>query len=92
MGNGPVWRRLGNRYSEIASRHAHGPPRYVDDSDTFVLSGMEDLFLFHCKPDSPKTYRPRTEGVFARIEHRRQQQITTGRSRQKKDWSAITEI
>ena len=39
-------------------------PRY-DATDVFVLSGAEDLV-----PVGPGRYRPRTEGLFARIEHR----------------------
>jgi RHS repeat-associated protein len=49
-------------------------PTYVDDDDVFVLSGAEDLVPV--RPDSTserhghrvRRYRPRTEGLFARIE------------------------
>ena len=59
---------------QISRRTDQGLPRY-DDTDTFVLSGAEDLVPL---PDAPDTttatgwkitrFRPRVEGLFARIE------------------------
>jgi RHS repeat-associated protein len=46
----------------VARKTSRGVPRYRDD-DTFVLSGAEDLV-----PVEAGVYRPRTEGLFARIE------------------------
>jgi Salmonella virulence plasmid 65kDa B protein len=48
-----------------------GIPRYrdqglPDERDTFVLSGAEDLIQVGSNPD---VFRPRTEGLFARITH-----------------------
>ena len=34
-----------------------------------ILSGSEDLVPISSEPDSPTRYRPRTEGLFARIDH-----------------------
>ena len=68
-GNGLYGVGWGIGIPEIARATAHGLPRYVDDSDTFVLSGMEDLVPLPLQAGQPQTYRPRTEGVFARIEH-----------------------
>ena len=49
-----------------------GIPRYGSEagakSDTFTLSGAEDLVRIS-KKDGVTAYRPRTEGLFARIEH-----------------------
>jgi hypothetical protein len=54
----------------IARKTSHGVPRY-DASDTFLLSGAEDLVPV--EPVGPRTmrYRPRTEGLFAQIVHHR---------------------
>ena len=54
-----------------------GIPRYrdssADEQDTFVLSGAEDLVEVESSTVDHeagiKTYRPRTEGLFARITH-----------------------
>ena len=50
----------------ISRKTSRGVPRY-DDSDTFLLSGAEDL-VHVATNGSRATYRPRTEGLFARIE------------------------
>lgn len=44
-----------------------GVPRY-GSADVFVLSGAEDLVPVESGVESNR-YRPRTEGLFARIEH-----------------------
>ncbi|MDJ0723341.1 MAG: SpvB/TcaC N-terminal domain-containing protein, partial [Desulfobacterales bacterium] len=74
-GNGPFG--LGWKLSipRITRKTEKGLPRYNDD-DVFVLSGAEDLVLAddQLSPDaqpegySVRRYRPRTEGLFARIE------------------------
>ena len=48
-----------------------GIPRYADERDTFVLSGAEDLVTV-AQFEGITRYRPRTEGLFARIEHHQQ--------------------
>ncbi|GIH02638.1 hypothetical protein Rhe02_07050 [Rhizocola hellebori] len=53
----------------VTRKTSHGLPTY-GDSDTFVLSGAEDLVPVAQRP-GVTTYRPRTEGLFARIEHHR---------------------
>ncbi|HEX8110983.1 MAG TPA: SpvB/TcaC N-terminal domain-containing protein [Kofleriaceae bacterium] len=62
-----------------------GLPRYIDaeESDVFVLSGAEDLVPLQTEPVSRdgyriQRYRPRVEGLFARIERWTNQ--TTGDS------------
>jgi virulence plasmid B protein len=52
------------------TKTSKGIPRYADVSDTFLLSGAEDL-VPGTETAGATSYRPRTEGLFARIEHRR---------------------
>src|SRR5688572_498615 len=54
----------------VTRKISRGIPRYVDERDTFLLSGAEDLVPVAEKIGVTR-YRPRTEGLFARIEHRR---------------------
>ena len=69
-GNGPFgfgWQLSSPR---ITRKTEKGLPRY-DDSDVFVLSGEEDLVPTETASQPFHTvqrYRPRTEGLFARIE------------------------
>jgi RHS repeat-associated protein len=54
----------------VARKTSKGVPVYDDDRDTFLLSGAEDLVPV-ARPDAATVrYRPRTEGLFARIDHR----------------------
>jgi RHS repeat-associated protein len=62
----------------VMRQTAKGLPRYDDALDTFVLSGAEDLVpvpggssLTFGEPGFVQWYRPRTEGLFARIERYR---------------------
>src|SRR5205809_1347530 len=51
----------------VSRRTAKGVPRF-DDTDVFIISGVEDLV--RVAPVGERTrYRPRTEGLFALIEH-----------------------
>jgi len=82
-GNGPFG--LGFRLSlpQITRKTDKGLPRYDDEGepDVFVLSGAEDLVpalrgdgtldRFEEGDDLVQRYRPRVEGMFARIERRR---------------------
>ncbi len=60
----------------ICRKTAKGVPRYQDlaasptDRDVFILSGAEDLVPIAAATVDEVLYRPRTEGLFARIEHR----------------------
>jgi hypothetical protein len=79
-GNGP-W-GIGWRLSvpQIARKTSKGLPRYADgeESDIFILSGAEDLVPVASENGEiqelergefvVRRYRPRTEGMFARIE------------------------
>ncbi|MEP6862942.1 MAG: SpvB/TcaC N-terminal domain-containing protein [Deltaproteobacteria bacterium] len=71
---GPGW---AIRVPEITRRTDKGIPRYADaiESDVFILSDQEDLVpVADETPDDGdyrvNTYRPRVEGLFARVERR----------------------
>jgi hypothetical protein len=53
----------------IRRKTAKGIPVYDDREDVFVLSGAEDLVELAGTATGVTGYRPRTEGLFARIEH-----------------------
>src|SRR5215212_7367804 len=61
-GNGPFGLGWGLSLPGVARKTSHGVPRYDDAIDTFILSGSEDLVPISSAPDSPRRYRPRTEG------------------------------
>jgi RHS repeat-associated protein len=48
-----------------------GVPSFVEEADTFLLSGAEPLVPVRPAPGGAMVYRPRTEGLFARISHYR---------------------
>jgi RHS repeat-associated protein len=54
----------------VARQTLHGLPRYAA-GDVFVLSGAEDLVPLDDESVALTAYRPRTEGLFAEIEHDR---------------------
>jgi RHS repeat-associated protein len=54
----------------VARQTRHGLPRYAS-GDVFVLSGAEDLVPLGDETAQQTAYRPRTEGLFAEIEHDR---------------------
>ncbi|HZN08266.1 MAG TPA: SpvB/TcaC N-terminal domain-containing protein, partial [Pyrinomonadaceae bacterium] len=60
--------------SSITRKTSAGIPRYDDSNDVFVLSGAEDLVPVSGDFPGVVRYRPRTEGVFARIEFHRDEQ------------------
>ena len=77
-GNGPFGMGWALSVPQISRKTEKGLPRYTDD-DTFLLSGAEDLVKADDNPPerpNPRlegiyqvtTYRPRIEGLFARIE------------------------
>lgn len=77
-GNGPFGFGWQLSCPRITRKTEKGLPRY-DDSDVFVLSGEEDLVPTETVAQPFHTiqrYRPRTEGLFARIE--KWQHNTTG--------------
>jgi RHS repeat-associated protein len=69
-GNGPFGLGWALSLPAVTRRTSRGLPTYDDDADTFVLSGTEDLVAVEQSAGITR-YRPRTEGLFARIEHHR---------------------
>lgn len=79
LGNGPFGLGWTVDIPSIKRNTERELPQYKDgeDADTFILSGSEDLVPFSEKPNQKKDngkeytvtrYRPRIEGLFARIE------------------------
>jgi hypothetical protein len=73
-GNGPYGLGWSLTIPGVSRKTSKGMPRYRNDpssgqeSDTFLLSGAEDLIPVS-ETGGITHYRPRTEGLFARIEH-----------------------
>ncbi|MDD1621875.1 MAG: hypothetical protein LUQ11_10385 [Methylococcaceae bacterium] len=55
----------------VMRKTSDGLPRYDDDQDNFVLSAAEDLVPVDVQANLTR-YRPRTEGLSARIAHHRE--------------------
>ncbi len=55
----------------VSRKTSDGIPRYQNESDVFVLSGAEDLVPISGAFPGTVRYRPRTEGLFARINFHR---------------------
>jgi RHS repeat-associated protein len=68
-GNGPFGLGWGVSIPGVSRQTSKGVPRYDDATDIFVLSGAEDLVPVPGGAAGVTRYRPRTEGLFARIEH-----------------------
>jgi Salmonella virulence plasmid 65kDa B protein len=68
-GNGPFGLGWSLSIPGVSRKTSRGIPRYADERDTFLLSGAEDLVPI-AETTGVTRYRPRTEGLFARIEHR----------------------
>ena len=72
--NGPYGLGWSLTIPGVSRKTSKGLPRYRNDSgpghegDTFLLSGAEDLIPVS-ETGGITRYRPRTEGLFARIEH-----------------------
>jgi hypothetical protein len=59
----------------VSRKTSMGVPRYGDSGDVFILSGAEDLVpVAELSTNTETRYHPRTEGLFARIEHHRDTQ------------------
>jgi len=70
-GNGPIGLRWALSVPGETRKTSHGLPRYEIDQGTFILSGAEDLVPVAKLAAGEIRYRPRTEGLFARIRHLR---------------------
>lgn len=69
-GNGPFGLGWNLSVPGVMRKTSEGLPRYDDNQDLFVLSGAEDLVPVESQPGLTR-YRPRSEGLFARIAHHR---------------------
>ena len=67
-GNGPFGLGWTLSVPGVSRRTAKGVPRYDEEHDVYVLSGTEDLVPVAGRFPGRVRYRPRTEGLFARIE------------------------
>jgi hypothetical protein len=73
-GNGPFGLGWSLGMPGVSRKTSKGVPRYHDSAadpeerDTFILSGAEDLVPLAGPENGVTRYRPRTEGLFARIE------------------------
>jgi RHS repeat-associated protein len=68
-GNGPFGLGWSLSIPGVSRQTSKGIPRYNDAQDLFILSGAEDLVPVSSRSEGVTRYRPRTEGLFARIEH-----------------------
>jgi RHS repeat-associated protein len=70
-GNGPFGLGWGLSIPGVSRKTSKGVPLYDDAKDTFLLSGAEDLVPVPGGALETTSYRPRSEGLFARIYHHR---------------------
>jgi RHS repeat-associated protein len=70
-GNGPFGLGWGLDVPAISRKTSLGVPVYDDGTDVFVLAGGEDLVPVGNPAAGVTSYRPRTEGAFAHIDHHR---------------------
>src|SRR5437762_73939 len=70
-GNGPFGLGWSLSIPGVSRKTSKGIPLYDDAKDTFLLSGAEDLVPVPGGPPGAIRYRPRTEGLFAHIDHHR---------------------
>jgi hypothetical protein len=68
-GNGPFGLGWSLSIPGITRKTSNGVPVYDDTRDVFTLSGAEDLVPVTGGLAGAPRYRPRTEGLFARILH-----------------------
>lgn len=77
QGNGPLGLGWSLSIPGVTRKSSKKIPRYIDNAanpeehDTFILSGAEDLVPVNALATGGMKYRPRTEGLFAQIERRR---------------------
>ena len=72
-GNGPFGLGWAVSVPGVSRKTTSGIPRYDDALDTFLISGAEDLVPVPAAISATR-YRPRTEGLFAHIDHYRESQ------------------
>src|SRR5207248_2182940 len=67
-GNGPFGLGWNLSIPGVSRKTSKGIPHYDDAHDVFILSGSEDLVPVAQPSPNITRYRPRTEGLFARID------------------------
>lgn len=67
-GNGPLGLGWALSVPGVSRQTSKRIPKYDDAKDTFILSGTEELVPVETTPGKTR-YRPRTEGMFARVYH-----------------------
>ena len=70
-GNGSFGLGWGLSVPGVSRKTSKGVPRYRDSEDVFILSGAEDLVPVSGEFPGEVQYRPRTEGLFAKITYHR---------------------
>src|SRR5215213_5604373 len=70
-GNGPFGLGWDLSVPGVSRETSKGVPLYDDSKDTFILSGAEDIVPVPGGSEGTTRYRPRTEGLFARITRHR---------------------
>jgi RHS repeat-associated protein len=88
-GNGPLGLGWKLAIPGVARKTSSGVPTYRD-ADTFVLSGAEDLVPVEQLADGSTSYRPRTEGFFARIVRHGRDGGGPGEQQQPQDYWEVT--
>jgi RHS repeat-associated protein len=68
-GNGPFGLGWSLSIPGVSRKTSKGIPVYNDAKDVFILSGAEDLVPVEHSKEGVIRYRPRTDGLFARILH-----------------------
>jgi RHS repeat-associated protein len=82
-GNGPFGLGWSLSVPGVSRKTSKGIPIYNDAKDVFVLSGVEDLVPVPGAAAGNQRYRPRTEGLFALIDHVRENDNNFWRVRSK---------
>ncbi|HSE18099.1 MAG TPA: SpvB/TcaC N-terminal domain-containing protein [Pyrinomonadaceae bacterium] len=67
-GNGPFGLGWNSSVPGVTRKTSKGTPLYNNAKDTFIISGAEDLVPIGQVGDATR-YKPRTEGLFALIDH-----------------------
>lgn len=70
-GNGPFGQGWSLSVPGVSRKTSKGVPLYDNSKDVFILSGSEDLVPVASPSPGVTQYRPRTEGLFARILYHR---------------------